>query len=141
MDRAVRFTPGQKAAITRTITEADIEAYAALTGDRNPVHLDSAYAARTRFGGRIAHGMLTAGLVSAVLGMHLPGPGAVYLSQTLTFLKPVHIGDTITATVEVTTYDAERRRLHLRTYCANQRGETVLDGEAVLLAEATQRTR
>lgn len=133
------FPPGVKASLTRTIAEADIEAFAALTGDRNPVHLDSAYAARTRFGERIAHGMLSAGLISAVLGMHLPGPGGIYLSQTLTFLKPVRIGDTITATAEVIAYDAERRRLRLRTYCTNQQGDVVLDGEAALLVEATQR--
>ncbi len=133
------FTPGQKAAITRTISEADIEAYAHLTGDLNPLHMDPEFASTSRFGERIAHGMLTAGLISAVLGMHLPGPGGIYLSQTLTFLRPVRIGDTITATAEVTAYDAERRRLRLRTSCVNQRGEAVLDGEAVLLVDPTQR--
>ncbi len=133
------FTPGQKAAVTRTISEADIEAYAHLTGDLNPLHMDPEFASGSRFGGRIAHGMLTAGLISAVLGMHLPGPGGIYLSQTLTFLRPVRIGDTITATAEVTSYDAERRRLRLRTSCVNQRDEAVLDGEAVLLVDATQR--
>ncbi|MDQ7840331.1 MAG: MaoC family dehydratase [bacterium] len=133
------FTPGQTASTTRVITEADVEAYAHLTGDLNPLHMDPEFASASRFGGRIAHGMLTAGLISAVLGMHLPGPGGIYLSQTLTFLKPVRIGDTITATAEVTAYDAERRRLRLRTSCVNQRDEAVLDGEAVLLVEATQR--
>lgn len=129
------FAPGQKATVTKTITEADVQTFAALTGDRNPVHLDPAYAARTRFGGRIAHGILTAGLVSAVIGMHLPGPGGIYLSQTLRFTRPVRIGETITATAEVTAYDPERRRLTLRTTCANQRGETVLEGEAVVLVD------
>ena len=99
------------------------------------MHLDAAYAARTRFGERVAHGMLTAGLISAVIGMHLPGPGGIYLNQTLTFTRPVRIGDTITASAEVTAYDPGRRRLTLRTTCTNQRGETVLDGEAVVLVD------
>jgi 3-hydroxybutyryl-CoA dehydratase len=129
------FTPGQRAAVTRTITLADIEAYAALVGDRNPLHVDEAFAARSRFGGRIAHGLLTAGLISTVLGMHLPGPGGVYVSQSLRFRRPVRPGDTVTATAEVTAYDPARRRLTVRTTCTNQRGETVLDGEAVLLVE------
>ena len=133
------FTPGQKASATRTVTEADVETYARLTGDLNPLHIDPEFAAASRFGERIAHGMLTAGLITAVLGMYLPGPGGIYLSQTLTFLKPVRIGDKITATAEVIAYDAGRRRLRLRTSCVNQRDEVVLDGEAVLLVEATQR--
>lgn len=131
----LRFAPGQKAAVTRTITAADIETFARLTGDFNPLHLDEAYAARTRFGERVAHGMLTAGLISAVIGMHLPGPGGVYVSQTLKFARPVRIGDAITASAEVVAYDPDRRRLTLRTTCTNQRGETVLDGEAVVLVD------
>lgn len=131
----LRFTPGQKASVTRTITAADIDAFAALTGDRNPLHLDAAYAARTRFGERVAHGMLTAGLISTVIGMHLPGPGGVYLSQTLKFVRPVRIGDAITASAAVVAFDSDRRRLTLRTTCANQRGETVLEGEAVVLVD------
>src|SRR3990172_9056052 len=98
-------------------------------------HVDAAFAARTRFGERIAPGMLPAGLISAVLGMQLPGPGGIYLSQTLRFLKPVRIGEAITAAAEVTAYDPQRRRLTLHTTCTNQRGEMVLDGEAVLLVE------
>jgi 3-hydroxybutyryl-CoA dehydratase len=133
------FAPGQRAAVTRTITQADIEAYAALVGDRNPLHTDEAFAARSRFGGRIAHGLLTAGLISTVLGMHLPGPGGIYLSQTLRFRRPVRPGDAVTATAEVAAYDPAGRRLTLRTACTNQRGETVLDGEAVLLVEAAGR--
>lgn len=131
----LRFAPGQKASVTRTITAADIETFAALTGDRNPLHLDAAYAARTRFGERIAHGMLTAGLISTVIGMHLPGPGGIYASQTLKFVRPVRIGDAITASAEVVAFDSDRRRLTLRTTCTNQRGETVLDGEAVVLVD------
>jgi 3-hydroxybutyryl-CoA dehydratase len=131
------FAPGQRASVTKTITDADIRTFADLTGDRNPLHVDDAYAARSRFGGRIAHGLLTAGLLSTVLGMHLPGPGGIYVSQTLRFKGPVRIGDAITATVEVVAYDAGRRRLTLKTTCANQRGETVLDGEAILLVDPT----
>jgi 3-hydroxybutyryl-CoA dehydratase len=121
--------------VTKTITEADVETFASLTGDRNPVHVDQAYAARTRFGGRIAHGLLTAGLISTVLGMHLPGPGAIYLSQSLRFRRPVRIGDAITAEAEVVAYDPDRRRLTLRTTWTNQHGEVVLDGEAVVLLD------
>jgi 3-hydroxybutyryl-CoA dehydratase len=131
------FAPGRRASVTRTITEADVQAFADLTGDRNPLHFDPAYAARTRFGGVIAHGMLTAGFISTVLGMHLPGPGGVYISQALRFLRPVRIGDTVTVTAEVTAYDPDRRRVTLRTTCTNQRDEAVLDGEAVLLVEPT----
>ena len=98
------FTIGEKAAFSRTITEADIIAYAGFSGDFNPLHVDEEYARTTRFGSRIAHGLLTAGLISNVLGMKLPGPGAIYLSQTLKFTAPVRIGDTITATAEVTAY-------------------------------------
>ncbi|MDQ7857666.1 MAG: MaoC family dehydratase [Armatimonadota bacterium] len=131
------FVPGQRAAVTRRLAASDIDAYAALVGDHNPLHLDEAFAARSRFGGRIAHGLLTAGLISTVLGMHLPGPGGIYVSQSLRFLRPVRPGDAITATAEVTAYDPVRRRLTVRTTCTNQRGETVLDGEAVLLVEAS----
>lgn len=139
MDGAVTFTPGQRAELTRTIADADVADFARLSGDFNPLHVDDEFARRSRFGGRIAHGMLTAGLVSAVLGMHLPGPGGIYLSQTLTFLRPVRIGDTITAAAEVVAYDATRRRLRLRTTCTNHRDETVLDGEAVVLVDAAGR--
>ncbi len=129
------YTPGQQATFAKTITEADISTYAGLTGDFNPIHVDAEYARRARFGERIAHGMLTAGLISTVLGTRLPGPGGIYLSQTLRFRKPVRIGDTITATAEVTAYEASRRLLKLRTSCANQHGETVIDGDAVVLVD------
>ncbi|MDQ7828776.1 MAG: MaoC family dehydratase [Armatimonadota bacterium] len=132
---ADRFTPGQRATLTRTITEEDIQAFAALTGDRNPLHLDEAFARRTRFQGRIAHGLLTASLISAVLGTQLPGAGGIYLGQTLRFRRPVRPGDTVTAEVEVAAFDARSRRLSLRTRCVNQRGETVLEGDAELLVE------
>ncbi len=129
------FTRGQRATFAKTITEADISTFAGLTGDFNPIHVDAEYAKRARFGERIAHGMLTAGLISTVLGTRLPGPGGIFLSQTLRFQKPVRIGDTITAAVEVTAYEPSRRLLRLRTTCDNQRGETVIEGDAVVLVD------
>lgn len=124
---------GYSASFSKTVTEADIILYAGISGDTNPVHLDAEYARSTRFGQRIAHGMLTAGFISAVLGTKLPGPGAIYLGQTLRFLKPVYIGDTITATATVDGYDRERGRLKVATICRNQHGEEVLTGEADIL--------
>jgi acyl dehydratase len=129
------FAPGQTATFSKTISEADIYAYAGISGDFNPLHVDEELAAESRFGGRIAHGMLTAGLISAVLGMRLPGPGGIYLSQTLQFLHPVRIGDTVTAKAEVLAYQAERRILTVRTTCSNQHGKTVVEGKAVLLVD------
>lgn len=129
------FAPGQTASLTKTISEEDVAAFARLTGDFNPLHTDDAFARLSRFGDRVAHGMLTAGVISAVLGMHLPGPGGIYVSQSLRFRRPVRIGDTVTATAEVVSFDAGRRRLTVHTTCANQRGEVVLDGEAVLLVD------
>jgi 3-hydroxybutyryl-CoA dehydratase len=136
VDGAVNLAPGQRASYTKTITDADVRRFAEITGDANPLHVDEAFASRSRFGGRIAHGILTAGLISTVIGMQLPGPGGIYISQTLAFLKPVRIGDTITATAEVVAYDAARRRLRLKTTCVNQDGATVLDGEAVVLVDS-----
>lgn len=127
------LTIGAKAARTQTITDATIRAFAELSGDFNPVHLDDAYAASTRFGRRIAHGMIAAGLISAALANDLPGPGTVYLSQTLNFKAPVYPGDTITATVEVTSLHESKPIATLATVCANQDGVVVLDGEAVVL--------
>ncbi len=124
---------GMSAELERTISGADIDDFARLTGDTNPVHVDEDAARRSRFGERIAHGMLTAGLVSAVLGTRLPGAGAIYTGQTLRFTRPVPIGTTITARVEVIELDSERRRARLATTCIDQEGRTVLDGEASLL--------
>jgi 3-hydroxybutyryl-CoA dehydratase len=124
---------GQAAELSRTVRDADILAYAELTGDFNPAHVDEAWAAASRFGGRVAHGMLTAGYVSAVLAMRLPGPGAIYLGQTLRFTRPVRPGDTVTARVEVVEVIPETRRARLATVCRNQHGETVLEGEATVL--------
>lgn len=126
---------GQTASLTKTVTEADISLFAGATGDFNPLHIDEEFAKRTRFGERIAHGFLTAGLISAVLGTRLPGPGSIYLSQSLNFHKPVRIGDTITATVEVSAYNEEKRIVTLETNCYNQDGDVVLSGEAVVLLE------
>ena len=126
------LAPGMEAALERVITEGDLVAFAEVSGDTNPVHLDEAYAATTPFRTRIAHGMLTASLISAVLGTRLPGPGAVYLSQSLRFRAPVKIGDRVRTTVRVTGIDARRRRVTLACDCAV--GDTVvLDGEAVVM--------
>jgi 3-hydroxybutyryl-CoA dehydratase len=124
---------GQTAQMAKTITLDDIVAFAALTGDANPVHLDETVAARSRFGRRIAHGMLSAGLISAVLGTSLPGPGVIYLSQTLRFTRPVFPGDVITAVVEVVELIPAKRRARLATICRNQADEVVLDGEALVM--------
>ncbi len=130
-----RFTPGQRATLTRTITEDLVEHFATLTGDTNPVHLDEAFARQTRFGRRIAHGVLGLALISAVLGTQLPGPGAIYLEQHIRFLRPVYLGDQVTAEVEVLAWDPERRRLRLQTRCLNAQGQEVMSGEALLLVE------
>jgi 3-hydroxybutyryl-CoA dehydratase len=126
---------GRRASITRTISNADIRAFAEVTGDTNPLHMDDAFAARSRFGRRVAHGLLSASLISAVLGTKLPGPGAIYLQQTFRFVRPVYPGDTVTATVEVTAYREDRRMATLLTTCTDQAGEIVLDGEAVVLLD------
>ncbi|MBI5298053.1 MAG: MaoC family dehydratase [Chloroflexi bacterium] len=128
-----QLTVGDSASRTMTITDETIRVFAELTGDRNPVHLDEAYAAGTRFGRRIAHGMIAAGLISAALANDLPGPGTVYLGQTLQFKAPVYPGDTITATVEVKTVRADKPIVTLSTYCVNQDGTRVLEGEATVL--------
>lgn len=126
----------QTASLTREVTAADVETFARLTGDDNPVHLDESYAAGTRFGRRIAHGILAAGLISAVLGSKLPGPGAIYLHQSLDFKLPVFLGDTITAEVEVVEVRPDKPIVTLDTRCLNQDGKVVLSGRAVLLATA-----
>ena len=126
---------GMTASTGKTITAADILMFAAVSTDTNPVHLNEEAAAKTPFGTRIAHGMLSAGLISAVLGTKLPGPGTVYLSQTLRFRAPVKIGDTVTAMVEVTELDAAKQRATLKTTCS-VRGKLVIDGEAVVIPPA-----
>jgi len=124
---------GASASLDKTVSDEDITGFAAISLDSNPVHLDEAYAQTTRFGGRIAHGMLAAGLVSAVLGTRLPGPGSIYLSQTLAFKGAVRIGDTITATATVKLVRQDKPIVTLDTIVTNQRGELVLTGEAVVL--------
>ena len=124
---------GDSAEMRKTIADEDVRAFAELTGDRNPVHLDEVYAASTRFGRRIAHGMLGASLISAVLANELPGRGTVYLSQTLRFTAPVFLGDTVTARVVVKAVREDKPVVTLETFCTNQRGERVVEGEAVVL--------
>jgi len=136
-DVAVRtdFRVGERASFTKTVTEADVTTFAGLIGDFNPIHVDAEYARRSRFGQRVAHGMFTGGLISAVLGNKLPGPGSIYLSQQLEFLAPVFIGDTITAMVEVTSWRPDKRILTLKTDCHNQEAKQVVTGKAVLLVD------
>jgi 3-hydroxybutyryl-CoA dehydratase len=121
---------GQTAELMRTISDETVRDFVDATGDDNPLHSDPAFAATTRFGRVIAPGILTGGLVSAVIGTMLPGPGAVYISQSFRFLRPVEIGDRITARVEVTEVLRERNRICLKTVCVNQREEAVIEGEA-----------
>jgi len=123
---------GDAAEFTKTVTETDVYLYAGITGDLNPAHINETYAAGTFFKGRIVHGILTAGFISAILGMQLPGPGTIYMSQSLKFLAPVRMGDTITARVEVVEVITEKNRLRLQTTCRNQEGTVVLDGEALV---------
>ncbi len=125
---------GQKASISKTITESDVNTYAGLIADFNPVHINAEYAKTTRFGERIAHGMLTASFFSTIVGMCIPGADAIYLGQNLKFIAPVKIGDTITATGEVTKIIKEKRIAYLRTTIINQRGEVVIDGEGTVMA-------
>jgi acyl dehydratase len=126
---------GATASITKTIGSAEIAAFAAVSGDVNPMHLSADFAQRTRYGRPIAHGMLTASLISAVIGTELPGPGSIWVSQTLNFLHPVFPGDTITTTATVTAVHEERPLVTLETQCANQDGRLVLDGEALILLD------
>ena len=126
---------GQTASFAKTITEADILLFCAVSGDTNPVHIDAEAAKASMFGERIAHGMLSASLISTVLGTRLPGPGTIYLSQTLKFRAPVRIGQTVTARAEVTALDPAKKRATLATVCLVE-GKTVLEGEAVVMVGA-----
>jgi 3-hydroxybutyryl-CoA dehydratase len=132
-----KLQPGDTAFRTMTVSDDTIRAFAEVTGDTNPVHLDDEYAAGTRFGRRIAHGMIAAGLVSATLANDLPGPGTVYLNQTLKFKLPVYPGDTVTATLEVLTVRPDKPIVTLSTVCTNQNDEVVLEGEAVVMVSET----
>jgi 3-hydroxybutyryl-CoA dehydratase len=124
--------PGMTAVFGKTITDADILMFAGVSGDTNPVHLNEEFASGTPFKGRIAHGMLTASLISTVLGTKLPGPGCIYVSQTMRFLAPVRAGDTVRAVVTVTAVDVERKRVTLETVC-RVNGQDVVAGEAILM--------
>lgn len=132
-----RIEVGDSAQITRRVTGGDIAEFVDAVGDYNPVHSDREYAAATAFKEPIAPGIWTAGLISAVIGTRLPGPGAIYVSQELKFLKPVKAGDSISARVEVTEVNREKNRIRLRTVCTNQRAEEVLSGEAVVMPSRT----
>lgn len=133
------FKAGDSAQITKTIEQADVDAFAEVTGDHNPVHVDEEFAKTTRFGKRIAHGMLTASLISAVLANKLPGEGSVYLGQTLQFVAPVFPGDEITARVTVKAMREDKPILKLETVCVNQRDEVVIRGEATVLIHRLHR--
>ena len=128
-----KISLGDSASVTKTVTETDIILYAGISGDLNPAHVDAESAKNSMFGQRIAHGMLSAGFISAVLGMHLPGPGTIYMGQELKFLKPVYIGDTVTATATVIERIEEKNRLKLETVVTNQRGEVVISGVATVM--------
>ncbi len=127
------FQIGDQAKFEKTITEYDVYTYAGVTGDFNPAHINERYAQGTRFKTRIAHGMLTAGFISAILGTDLPGPGTIYLGQNLKFKAPVMIGDTIEAKVTVATYREDKNIMTLETVCTNQDGLVVLEGEATVM--------
>ncbi len=124
---------GDVASFTKTISESDVYLFAGISGDMNPAHLNQEYAKGTMFKKRIAHGVLSLGLVSAVLGNQVPGPGAIYLKQEVKFLAPVYFGDTITAQIEVVEKMEERNRIRVRTWCTNQDATVVLDGEAMVM--------
>ena len=131
--RLVPLPPiGTQTTLSRTITEEDIHLFAQVSGDHNPLHLDAEYAERSIFGKRIAHGFLIGSLISAVLGNELPGPGSIYLGQTLKFLEPIHIGDTVKVIVKVVALREEKRIVTLHTECTNQHGTFVLSGEATV---------
>jgi len=123
---------GDSSEFSKTISEADVYLYAGISGDLNPAHINEVYAQGTFFKNRIAHGMLTAGFISAVIGMQLPGPGTIYMGQSLEFLAPVRIGDTVTARVEVLEKIDDKKRVRLETICINQDGTKLISGEALV---------
>lgn len=131
------FEPGQHATFTKTFTEDDVRRFIEITGDVNPLHVDDDFAAGTRFGRRVLHGMLTASLLSTMVGMLIPGTGAIYRSQSLTFLRAVHVGDTVTAHFVIRAVDRARHRLEIDSWIENEAGERVIEGvcEAGLLRQ------
>jgi len=131
---------GMAETLSKTISSDDVVGFATLTGDRNPIHLSEHFAAKTAFGGRVAHGLYTAGLISAVLGTRLPGPGAIYVSQTLNFHAPVRIGDTVDVTVTVAELIPERQRARLTCTC-RVGDQVVLDGEALVKVPSAAKSK
>ena len=123
------FTPGEHVTFTKTFTDDDVRRFVEITGDVNPLHVDEAFAARTRFGRRVLHGMLTASIFSTMVGMLLPGTGAIYRTQTLAFLRPVYVGDTVTAHFVVRAVDRVRHRLDIESWIENEAGERVIEGK------------
>ncbi len=136
-DRFTDLRIGQQESYTRTVTDDDIQHFAGVSGDDNPVHLDEAYAAASMFKGRIVHGLLSASYISTVIGTRLPGPGAIYMGQSLRFNAPVRVGDTVTATVVVKEIDRARRRLTLETVCTVDEA-VVIEGEALVMLPRPQ---
>ncbi|MEQ8235266.1 MAG: MaoC family dehydratase [Syntrophomonadaceae bacterium] len=124
---------GDKASFTKTVTEYDVYSFAGVSGDFNPSHTDAQWASQSFFGKIIAHGVLSMGFISNVLGTQLPGPGVIYVRQSLEYKRPIFVDDTITATVEVTKKDESKNRVWLHTWTTNQNGEVVADGEAVMM--------
>lgn len=124
---------GDSASISKTVTETDVYLFAGITGDLNPAHTNEQESSKTMFGGRIAHGMLGAGFISAVLGMQMPGPGTIYLGQELQFTKPVRFEDTVTATCSVSEINLEKNIVKMDTVCTNQNGEVVIKGTATVM--------
>ena len=129
----MKFKRGDSRSLSKTITDGDIQKFAEVSGDHNPLHLDDKFASQTRFGRRIAHGMLAASLISAVIANELPGQGSIYLGQTLKFVAPVFPGDTVTARVTVVSIREDKPILQLETICTNQHSDVVLKGEATVL--------
>ena len=124
---------GQNAEFSKTISETQLYLFAGVTGDMNPAHINAEYSKDSVFNQRVVHGMLSASLISTVLGTELPGRGTIYLQQEVKFVAPVHFGDTITATVEVLEKNIKKNRVKLRTVCTNQEGQVVVDGEAIVI--------
>jgi acyl dehydratase len=133
------LSTGMRASLSHTVTPEDVVRFADVTGDRNPIHVDAEFARASAFGRPIAHGMFGASLISAVMGTKLPGPGNLYMEQSLRFKKPVFIGDTLTAAVEITNLDAVKYRVTLSTVCANQDGVVVIEGDALLYFKVLNR--
>ena len=131
----MNFKVGDQATVSKTITDEDIRVFAELVGDHNSIHLDDEYAGKTRFGRRIAHGMLSASLISTVIGTRLPGPGSVYLKQSYQFVAPVFPGDTVTARATITKIREDKPIITLETVCLNQDDQLVVKGEALVLLE------